>query len=179
MQDVLTIVIWTVMAALVLAAVCFFVLKWIAVRIARRVAEATERAISASIQHGMGRAGVRIPGVRDPEQRARYLAQIDLTARVMDRLVPLPIVGGIGLDAILGLIPVVGDVISFGLSSVIIVRAAQLGVPEETLSKLVAIQTTDLVLGSIPVVGDLFDVAYRANTRSAALIRSILVPWQD
>ena len=47
--------------ALILAAVCFFVLKWIAVRIARRVAEATERAISASLQHGMSRAGLRIP----------------------------------------------------------------------------------------------------------------------
>ena len=176
MQDALTILLWTAVAALILAAACFIAVRWIAFRIARRVAETAERAIASSVQHGMRRTGIRISGVQDPALRARYLAQIDLTAKVMDRLIPLPVVGGIGLDAILGLVPVVGDVISFGLSSVIIVRAAQLGVPEETLSKLVAIQTTDLVLGAVPVVGDLFDVAYGANARSAALIRSILIP---
>jgi hypothetical protein len=66
----------------------------------------------------------------------------------MDRIIPLPIVGGIGLDAVLGLIPGVGDVISFAISSSIVIRAAQLGVPESLISRLVAIQMTDLLARS-------------------------------
>ena len=107
-------------------------------------------------------------------QCARYVADIDRLAWLMDRVISLPIVGGVGLDAILGLIPVVGDAISFAISSVIVIRAAQLGVPESLISRLVAIQMTDLLLGAVPIAGDVFDVAYHADQKSAALVREFL-----
>jgi hypothetical protein len=172
MDTALKIVLWTILIALVLAAVGFVLLRWIALRIARHVAEATERAISSSIHPGIARTGAALSTVVDRQRRDRYLAQVEKIAVVMDRLIRLPVVGGIGLDAVIGLVPVVGDVISFALSSTIIIRAAQMGMSAELLSRLIAIQTTDLLLGSVPVVGDLIDVAYKANTRSAALIRA-------
>ena len=170
MDAVLEALVWIGVATLVLVVLAFFVLRPIAVRIATRVAAETERRMTTALTRGMRRsARARTPTADEALQR-KHLAQIDRVARVMDRLVSLPIVGGVGLDAILGLIPVAGDVASLGASCLVIVRAAQLGAPPELLNRLVAIQCTDLLLGAVPVVGDLVDVGYRANQRSADLI---------
>lgn len=169
-RHILPFVLWTAAICLVLALAGWLVLKWIAVRIARRVADMAEQRMAATIQRGLSRTGVRISGVGDEARRARYVADIDRLAWLMDRVISLPIVGGVGLDPVLGLIPGVGDAISFAISSMIVIRAAQLGVPESLISRLVAIQMTDLLLGAVPVAGDLFDVAYHADQKSAALV---------
>lgn len=171
MHDLIVFLAWGAAITLVVALVAWLVLKWIAVRIARRVADVAERRIAATVQQGMARTGVRLDGVADASLRAKYVADIDRMAWVMDRLIPLPIVGGVGLDSMLGLIPGVGDAVSFAISSLIVIRAAQLGVPESLISRLVAIQMTDLLLGAVPFAGDLFDVAYQADQKSAALVR--------
>jgi hypothetical protein len=114
--------------------------------------------------------GPRTAIVTDEVQQRRYLAQIDRIAKIMDGLVPFPVIGGIGLDAILGLIPGVGDAVSAGASALLIVRAAQLGAPPELLSRLVTIQCLDLIVGVVPVLGDLVDAGYRADQRSADLV---------
>lgn len=172
MDPVLEALVWIVAGALVLGLAAYIVLKWVAVRIATRVAAETERHVAAALARGMRRTGgPAISIAADEALRRRYLAQIDRIARVMDGLVPLPIIGPIGLDAVLGLVPVVGDAASLGASVVLIVRAAQLGAPPELLSRLVAMQCMDLVLGAVPVLGDLVDAGYRANQRSAELIR--------
>ena len=167
-------ILWILGISVVLAVAAFFGLKWAAFRIARRVAEATERRVAATVTKGLTRTGVRFAGTQNDALRAKYSRQIDQMARVMDRLVPLPLVGGVGLDAVLGLMPVVGDAISLGVSSLIVIRAAQLGVPTPLLSRLIAIQCTDLVLGAVPVVGDLIDVAYHADVRCAELIKEFV-----
>ena len=92
----------------------------------------------------------------------------------MDRLIPLPGGAGIGLDSVLGLVPIVGDLASFSASTLILIRAAQLGAPERLLTQLIAIACTDLVIGAVPVIGDLVDVAYQANIKSARLIREFV-----
>jgi hypothetical protein len=173
-RNLLPYLIWTVALSLVVALIGWLALKWIAVRIARRVAALAEARIAATVQAGLSRTAIRVPGVVDDRRRARYLAEIDRMARVMDSIIPLPIVGGVGLDAVLGLVPGIGDVLSFAISSFIVIRAAQLGVPESLISRLVAIQMTDLLLGALPVAGDLFDVAYHADEISAALIREFV-----
>jgi len=162
---------WILLGVVVFAVVAFFVLRWAALRIARRVAESTERRLAQSIQHGTRL--VPLPAA-DAARNARYLAQVERLAWLMDRAVPLPVVGGVGLDALLGLVPGVGDAISFGVSAVIVIRAAQMGVPRELITRLVAIQCTDILFGALPLVGDLFDVVYKADLRSAALIREAL-----
>ncbi len=89
----------------------------------------------------------------------------------MDRVIPLPIIGGVGLDAVLGLFPVAGDVASLAISSTIIFRAAKLGAPPELLARLIAIQCIDLAIGAVPVIGDLADAGYKANQKSVDLLR--------
>lgn len=174
MRDLVPIIAWTLAISLALGLAAWLALKWIAVRVARRVAAVAESRITSTLERGLTKAGVRIDGVTDQARRDRYLAQIDKLAWIMDRAIPLPIVGGVGLDAVLGLVPGAGDAISFAISSLIVIRAAQLGVPESLISRLVAIQLTDLLLGAVPVVGDLADVAYQADRKSAALIREFV-----
>lgn len=173
MRDVLIWAFWILAATLVLLLAGWWLVRVVALRIARRVAEEAEQRVHAGVGHGLHRVGVpeTLLGVSDPATRARYLRQIETLARVMDRLIPLPIIGGVGLDAILGLVPAVGDALSFALSSTIVIRAAQLGVPRELISRMIAIQLTDLAAGAVPVAGDLFDAAYSANVKCAALVK--------
>ena len=67
-----------------------------------------------------------------------------------------------------------GDVASMLVSSVVIVRAAQLGAPPELLSRLLAMQVVDVALGAVPALGDLLDIGYQADRRSAVLIKEWL-----
>ena len=174
MDNALTIAIWIAAVALLLGGILFVAGRWIAIKLVRRLAEQAERRIASRLDSGLRQAGLPLRRELSDAQRRSYLAQIDRTARVMDRLIPLPAGGGIGLDSILGLVPIVGDLASFGASTLFLIRAAQLGAPERLLTQLVAITCTDMVIGAVPVIGDLVDVAYQANIKSAKLIREFV-----
>jgi len=76
-----------------------------------------------------------------------------------------------GVDAIVGLIPVVGDWAGVALSSLVIFEAARIGAPAVLLARMVGNVVIEGVFGSVPVVGDVFDVFWRANRRNLALLR--------
>ena len=171
MDPVLETLVWIIAWAVVLGLVAFIVLRWVAVRIAARVAREAEARVAAALAHGIRRrGGPKTQIVTDEVEQRRLLAQIDRIAKVMDGLIPMPVIGGIGLDAVIGLVPVVGDAVGLGAASLLIVRAAQLGAPPELLGRLVSIQCLDLLFGAVPVLGDLVDAGYRANQRSADLV---------
>ncbi|WP_430515909.1 DUF4112 domain-containing protein [Mesorhizobium loti] len=75
-----------------------------------------------------------------------------------------------GVDAVLGLIPVVGDSAGVALSSIIVVEAFRIGVPVGVLIRMIANVLIEGVIGSIPIAGDAFDVFWRANRRNMALL---------
>jgi hypothetical protein len=76
-----------------------------------------------------------------------------------------------GLDALLGLLPGVGDTAS-ALASVYILQAAtKFGVPRITLARMTLNIGIDLLVGAIPIVGDLFDVYWKANQMNVELLR--------
>lgn len=80
----------------------------------------------------------------------------------------------VGLDPLLGLLPGVGDVATSTASAYIVARAAALGVPRETLVRMLLILVVDAVVGSVPLVGDVFDAVWKANTRNVRLAESRL-----
>ena len=81
---------------------------------------------------------------------------------------------GIGLDALIGLIPGIGDALGAALSGYIVMEAARLGVSWPTLARMLLNVGVDTVIGAIPAVGDLFDFVWRANTRNLALLQAHL-----
>lgn len=78
----------------------------------------------------------------------------------------------IGLDAALGLIPVVGDLIGMAVSGFILMQAARMGVPRVTLMRMGFNVTLEAVVGLVPIAGDAFDMAWKANQRNVELLRA-------
>jgi Domain of unknown function (DUF4112) len=75
-----------------------------------------------------------------------------------------------GLDAIIGLVPGIGDVLA-GLASLLIPLAAWIrGAPYVTLLRMAANLGIGVLVGSIPIIGDIFDVAWKANRRNYRLL---------
>lgn len=100
-----------------------------------------------------------------PLRRARALAHL------LDDLVPIPGTNlRLGLDPILGLVPGLGDWISWMLSGHLLWCAWRLGVSASTLARMTGHVALDAVLGLVPVLGDLFDVVWRANDRNLRLL---------
>jgi len=112
---------------------------------------------------------VAIDDLPDSVDRAA-VARMRLVARVLDDSVRIPGTGfRIGLDPLLGLLPVAGDAVSGALSLYIVAESARLGVPYSTLLRMLAHIAIDVTGGSVPVVGDLFDAVWKANTRNVSL----------
>lgn len=99
------------------------------------------------------------------------LARIRRVAWRMDALVMIPGTNySLGLDNILGLVPVVGDALALAPSIWIVHRAYRIGASPGALAFMVANLVADVLIGSIPIVGDLFDIAYNANIRNYRLL---------
>lgn len=100
-------------------------------------------------------------------------------ARLTDDLVTVPgTTVGVGLDAVIGLIPGIGDLLGSTLSSVIFIDAVRLRVPVRVLLRMAWNVIVDALLGLVPFIGDLADVAHRANRRNLRLLEASLVTDQ-
>jgi hypothetical protein len=100
------------------------------------------------------------------------MARVATVARVMDALFVIPGTRiRVGFDAILGLVPVFGDLLAQAISTYIIWEAHQLGVGKFTLMRMLGNTLIDTVIGSIPIAGDAFDVAFRANMKNLRLLQ--------
>jgi len=103
------------------------------------------------------------------------LQQIERTVELLDRGVRMPIVPiRFPLDPIVGIIPVVGDVITLALSGTIISHARNLGAPSSLQRRMVANVIADCALGCIPFLGDAFDFFLKANQRNLRLLKTHL-----
>jgi hypothetical protein len=104
--------------------------------------------------------------------RGSSASDVEALAWLLDNSIPIPGTGRrIGLDAIVGLVPGLGDVLSGGLGLLVVLRGAQLGVPGIVLARMLANVAVDFAIGSIPIIGDAFDLWFKANQRNVALIR--------
>jgi hypothetical protein len=101
-------------------------------------------------------------------------------AVVMDDLVRIPGTRqGVGLDALLGLVPGLGDLLGSGISGAILFDAVRARVPVPVLARMAWNLLLDAVLGLVPLVGDLLDVAHRANVRNYRLLERAVAANPD
>jgi hypothetical protein len=75
-----------------------------------------------------------------------------------------------GVDGLLGLIPVLGDVISAALGLYLVFEARRLGARRWTMAKMLLTWAIDLGLGAIPLIGDMFDIAFKSNSKNVRLL---------
>jgi len=97
-------------------------------------------------------------------------------AWLLDSSIPIPGTRfTIGLDALIGLFPVVGDVVGVLLSSYILREAAALGASRSVLARMAFNVAVEGIVGMIPFAGDVFDAAFKANQRNVRLLND----WLD
>jgi hypothetical protein len=77
----------------------------------------------------------------------------------------------IGLDALIGLVPGIGDLVGTALSAYIVAAAARRGLPGSVLLRMALNVGVEAIVGIVPIAGDLFDAAWKANQRNVALLR--------
>ncbi|QFU17321.1 DUF4112 domain-containing protein [Microvirga thermotolerans] len=107
--------------------------------------------------------------------REDALARVTLVARLMDSAFFIPGLNRrVGLDAVIGLVPGVGDAISAALASYIVWEARQLGLPRWKIARMIGNVAIDTAIGAIPVAGDVFDVFFKANQRNLRIIQDHL-----
>ncbi|HEY9405365.1 MAG TPA: DUF4112 domain-containing protein [Pyrinomonadaceae bacterium] len=114
-------------------------------------------------------------GALMPERRHTQVeieASLDQLSRWMDGLFRIPGTGWrFGLDAIVGLIPGVGDTVSTLTGFYILVAGVRYRVSKVTLLRMGLNIGVDYLFGAIPVIGDLFDMAWKSNQRNVELLR--------
>jgi len=107
--------------------------------------------------------------------REERVARLDVLANLLDTAFILPGTNvSFGFDALIGLVPGIGDAITTAISLYIVLEARQLGAPAHLILRMLANVVVDGFVGAVPLVGDAFDVLWRANRRNVWLLREWL-----
>ncbi len=114
--------------------------------------------------------------VPSQQRRERLRQHMERTAYWMDERFTLPGTRWkIGFDAIIGLVPVVGDLAGYAMGLWMVLEARAGGVPRAVLRRMLRNLGVEVVIGFVPLLGDLFDVAWRAHSRNRVLVER----WLD
>lgn len=113
------------------------------------------------------------------ERKQRIRAQLVAITRLMDSAFEVPgIKTRVGLDVVLGMVPVAGDLLSAAIGLTVVLQARELGASRWLQAKMIRNLVFDAALGAVPVAGDLADVYFRAHRRNLELLRKELgEPW--
>jgi Domain of unknown function (DUF4112) len=108
--------------------------------------------------------------------REQRIARIEAIAKLLDVAFVVPGTNiRYGIDGLIGLIPVVGDIITTAISLWLVREARALGAPWYLTARMLGNVAVDGVVGIVPFAGDAFDVMFRANMRNVRLLRR----WLD
>ncbi|PJJ60713.1 DUF4112 domain-containing protein [Hymenobacter chitinivorans] len=106
----------------------------------------------------------------DQDERLRWVERV---ARLMDSQFVLPGTSfRFGLDPILGLLPIVGDLSTFAVSGALLMTMMRHGASGAVVVRMVLNILIDTIVGAIPILGNIFDFAYKSNDRNVALLRA-------
>lgn len=113
--------------------------------------------------------GPQLPLGTDPHA---VRVRIEAMERLLERAVTVPGINyKVGVDAIAGLVPVVGDFVSAALGAYILWEARNAGLPKWKLWRMMGNLAFDTAVGAIPVAGDAFDFLFRSNTRNIKIVK--------
>ena len=124
-----------------------------------------------ALSKSMAERGARAALVKQHE-RADVERSLEQLSRMMDGLFRIPGTGWrVGLDALVGLVPGVGDFATTAVSFYILAAGVRYRVPKVTLLRMASNVAVDYLVGAVPFVGDLFDVAWKSNQMNVELLR--------
>lgn len=174
-----TLLLWLTVAFVVaigVGVVLYFVTRWMFMRAAEKMAAIIDRSVGGPAAHALTRLArfAQARGIGLDEANRIFGVSVDQLAKLMDSAVTLPVLGRVGLDAVLDLIPVFGNFAGAAVSLTLIARTLEYGPPPSLVSKMLANVLVDVIVGGIPVIGPLADMWFKANDRNAALMREFL-----
>jgi hypothetical protein len=118
------------------------------------------------------RIAAQLPVGRDPASVRRRVESME---RLLESAFPIPGTNmRIGLDAVVGLVPVVGDLVTTAMGAWLVWEARNLGMSKFQLVRMAGNIGVDALVGAVPVVGDLFDFAFKSNTRNLKILKRYL-----
>lgn len=122
------------------------------------------------------RPGTHAADVRPDEARRRAARErLILLTRLLDSAIYVPALRTrVGLDALLGLVPVVGDLVSGALGLYLVLEARQLGASRWLQARMIGNLLMDTAVGAVPLAGDLFDIYFKAHVRNLKLLQASL-----
>jgi Domain of unknown function (DUF4112) len=110
----------------------------------------------------------KMASLRRRETSYRRLRHI---ARLLDSSIVIPVLGWrIGADAIIGLVPGIGDAAMGLVGAYLIYEAHRLGAPKSALARMIGNLVLDTAIGAIPIVGDIWDFFFRSNDRNMQIL---------
>ena len=113
-----------------------------------------------------------VVGASRAERFAAAERRIGRMTHLLDELIEVPGTSiKVGLDPVIGLIPVAGDALSALAGGWVILEASRFGVPRVVLGRMVLNLALDLGIGAIPLLGDAYDLFFRSNSRNLDLFR--------
>lgn len=111
------------------------------------------------------------PIMTEAQREVPQLRMIDTYSRLLDTKFRIPGTEmRFGVDFLLGLIPGAGDIVSLGMSGVLIATMAKNGASPMLAARMLFNVALDAIVGTVPIVGNLFDLVYKANYRNAVLM---------
>jgi hypothetical protein len=113
--------------------------------------------------------------VGTPYSRRQSVERLDRLARLLDVAFVVPGTNvRFGIEAIVRLVPGIGDAIASALSCIILYEAKRLGVPAHVYLRMISNVVLEGAVGAVPFVGDAFDVFFRANRRNIRILRGYM-----
>lgn len=110
-----------------------------------------------------------LPLGKDP---AAVRQRVEALEQLLEGAFVIPVINRrVGLDAIVGLVPVLGDVVTAAMGAYIVWEGHNLGLPKWKLWRMAGNVAFDSAVGAVPLAGDLFDLLFRSNTRNLRIIK--------
>jgi hypothetical protein len=111
-----------------------------------------------------------LPGMGSDPHSVR--ARVEAMEKLLERAFHIPGTKiPFGLDTVVGLVPVLGDVVTAAMGAYIVWEARNLGMSKWQLIRMAANVGVDTAIGAVPLVGDVFDLVWRSNSKNLRIIK--------